>query len=75
MYVESIIFKRTKESDWEKGYYIGSTENSEHSIILDKNYVPLKKNEKGFSCWDCKTNIHDWIQFRCKDAYPIDEKE
>ena len=46
MFVESIEFKRTG-----KGYYVGDTDNSLKSIILDKNYNPitdyLHKNEEG----------------------------
>lgn len=65
MYVESILFKREKESEWEKGYYVGDTDNSDKSVILDINYVPLRKDEDGSSCWDCRINIENRIQFRC----------
>lgn len=51
MFVESIEFKRTEESEQEKGYYVGDTDNSLKSIILDKNYNPITdyshKNEEG----------------------------
>ena len=75
MYVESIEFRRTKDSDWEKGYYVGSTDNSEHSIILDKYYKPIEEDENGNYCWDYRTDIENWIQLRCNDAYEIEEED
>lgn len=44
MFVESIRFKRTKESRWERGYYIGDTDNSRKSTFLDSNYQPIKRD-------------------------------
>ena len=64
MYIESIVFKREESSEWEKGYYIGDTDNSSRSIIVDKNYNPLTKDEKGSSCWDYRTDIDNWLTIR-----------
>lgn len=72
MFVESIRFKRTEDSDWEEGYYIGATDYSYKSIIIDKNYVPLERNEKGFVCWDYYPNVNNWKQFRCDDNFEED---
>jgi hypothetical protein len=67
MFVESIQFKRTKESEWERGYYVGDTDNSNKSVVLDINYIPLHKDEEGCNCWDYHTDTENWIQFRCND--------
>lgn len=67
MYVESIKFKREKDSEWERGYYIGDTDNSEKSVILDKDYKPLDRDMNGCSIWDYCTDITNWIQFRCNE--------
>ena len=51
MYIESIIFKREKDSEWEQGYYIGKTsDNNENNILIDKNFNPILN-----SIWDLKT--------------------
>ncbi len=65
MFVESIRFKREKDSEWERGYYVGETENCENSTILDERYQPLQKDENGCSVWDYKTDITNWIHIRC----------
>jgi hypothetical protein len=44
MFVESIKFKREENSEWERGYYIGQTDNCDKSVILDSNYKPLDKD-------------------------------
>ena len=68
MYVESIKFKRTKDSKWERGYYIGDTDNSMDSTLLDSKYQPLLRNEKGhLNIWDYTTDLDNWIQFRCEE--------
>ncbi|HBJ1650889.1 TPA: hypothetical protein LA460_000108 [Clostridium botulinum] len=59
MYIESIEFKREEKSNWEKGYYIGDTDNSDKSIFLDLNYKPLKNQ-----LWNYRTNLDDWLQVR-----------
>ncbi len=65
MYIESIRFKRKKDSEWEKGYYIGETDNCENSVILDEKYQPIPKDENGYRVWDYKTNMENWIHIRC----------
>jgi hypothetical protein len=67
MFVESIVFKRKKDSDWERGYYVGDTDNSEKSVILDMNYNPLEKDEENCSVWDYHTDTTNWIQLRCNE--------
>jgi hypothetical protein len=42
MYVESVKIKRTQNSEWEEGYYIGDCENSDNSTILDNLYHPIQ---------------------------------
>lgn len=42
MFIENCRFKRDKDSEWEKGLYIGETDNCEKSVILDKDYSPVK---------------------------------
>lgn len=61
MYIESIKFKREKGSEWENGYYIGRYQNHNDSVILDSNYQPLNKDEKGCSVWDLHSNLDNWI--------------
>lgn len=41
MHIESCQFKRTKESSWENGLYVGETDNNMKSVILDKNFRPV----------------------------------
>jgi hypothetical protein len=67
MFVESIKFKRDEESEWERGYYIGATDNCEKSVILDLNYQPIVRDETGCLCWDYHTDVENWIQFRYND--------
>ena len=58
MYLESKIFKRTKDSEWEKGYYIGEDDNSIKSIMLDSNFQPV------FPLWDSRVDTDNWIIYR-----------
>lgn len=67
MFVESIRFKKTEESEWERGYYVGKTDNCEKSVILDLNYKPLEKGRDGCDVWDYHTDTENWIQLRCND--------
>lgn len=72
MFVESIKFKRTEKSEWEKGYYVGETDNAKKSIILDKNYIPVtdyshEEKDKNTYVWDYYTDTVNWIQFRCNE--------
>lgn len=68
MYVESIKFQRTKISEWERGYYIGDTDNSKKSVFLDSNYNVIPRNELGvLQIWDYKVDTENWIQFRAND--------
>lgn len=62
MYIESIKFKREKDSEWEIGYYIGDTDNSDNSTILDSKYKPVLNQ-----LWDYKTDLNNWFQLRCND--------
>lgn len=41
MYIESIQFKRKKNSKWEKGLYVGKTCECEDSVILDSHFQPV----------------------------------
>ena len=41
MHIESCQFKRTKDSSWESGLYIGETDNNVKSVILDKTFKPV----------------------------------
>ena len=70
-YIESIVFKREESSEWEKGYYIGDTDNSSRSIIVDKNYSPLAKDEGGSSCWDYRTDIDNWLTIRVQEDFKM----
>nr|WP_308545680.1 hypothetical protein [uncultured Lachnoclostridium sp.] len=68
MYVESVGFKRTKESEWERGYYVGDTDNSEKSVFLDSNYNVIPRDKLGvLQIWDYKVDTENWIQFRAND--------
>lgn len=67
MFVESIKFKREPDSDWERGYYVGDTDNSSKSILLDEDYTPLECDEFGHTVWDYKPDTENWIQFRAND--------
>ena len=67
MFVESIKFRRTETSEWEKGYYVGDTDNSAKSVILDKDYKPVTDYENNVYVWDYHTDIDKWIQFRCEE--------
>lgn len=67
MYVSSIKFKRTKDSKWESGYYIGEAESSRKSTILDKNYKPVPEDEKGCAVWDYCISTDPFIQLRCNN--------
>lgn len=65
MYLESIKFKRTKVSEWERGYYLGDTDNSDKSIIVDSNFKEVPKDETGCRTWNYCTDTANWIQYRC----------
>lgn len=67
MYVQSIKYQLEERGEWERGYYIGDTDNSENSTFLDKNYQPLKRDESGCAVWNYRTDTDNWIQFRCND--------
>ncbi|NFH01368.1 hypothetical protein FC831_13955 [Clostridium botulinum] len=65
MYIESIRFKRTIKSEWEKGYYIGDTDNSDKCCFLDINYKPIKRYEQcDLDLWSYETDLEDWLQVR-----------
>lgn len=63
MYVESVYVKIKGEEKTRDGYYIGITDNSEVSTILDISYkpIPAEDIEEVFS------NSGD-VQFRCTSA-------
>lgn len=67
MYIQAIEFKKTKESEWERGYYIGNTDNSDKSTFLDKNYQPLNKDQEGCCFWDYRADLNNRIEFRCNE--------
>lgn len=72
MYFESIQLKREKNSEWERGYYVGDTDNSKNSVILDVKYQPLPRDEKGFQVYDYRIDTESWIQVRCNEI--VEEK-
>lgn len=47
MFIQSIIFRRNSDSDWEAGLHISETEHDDNSLILDEYY---KSVEKPFEC-------------------------
>ena len=59
MFIESIKFKREQNSEWEKGFYVGETDNCENSVILDAKYQPLEM------AWNYETDMTNWIHIRC----------
>ena len=60
MFIESVyIILKGKEKPI-KGYYIGLTDNSEHSTILTTDYKPLEETE----IEDIKTRTEHWVQLR-----------
>ena len=65
MYVESVKFTRTEDSEVEEGFYIGETDNSEKGVFLDKDYNPLPKDEDGCSVYRYWANLENHIQIRC----------
>lgn len=62
MYIEYVEFKRTKSSNWEKGYYIGENGNTLRSCFLDVNFEPIEKDEKGFRVWDSRADLDRRVQ-------------
>ena len=66
MYIESIKFKRHEDSQWEEGYYIGDTDNSNKSIMVDRNFNELKKDKDGCRCYDYRVTGDICIQFPSK---------
>lgn len=67
MYIESIVYQKEENTQWLKGWYVGETDNCKNSFILDKDYQPLSRDEKGFQVWNYKTDIEKFVQFRCND--------
>lgn len=65
MYLSSIQFKRTENSEWEKGFYVGAYENSEKSVILDSNFKPVTPDKDGCSVWDYTKDVSTGIVFQC----------
>jgi hypothetical protein len=59
MFVESIKFKREQGSEWERDYYVGDTDNSNKSIIIDINYKVVPER-----LWGYHTDTCNWIQLR-----------
>ena len=59
MFIEGIKFKRNKDSEWENGYYIGENEDSDKSVIIDCNYVPVNKS--------CGFKSSGGIYIKCND--------
>lgn len=64
MYIQRVIFKRTKDSEWEKGLYVGETYNSEKGVFLDVNYNPLPKETNGCSVWDYQADLEQCFELR-----------
>lgn len=42
MFIQSIIFRRNSDSDWEAGLYISETEHGDNSLILDECYKSVE---------------------------------
>lgn len=38
MFIEHVRLKRSKTLEWETALYVGKYENSEESVLLDKDY-------------------------------------
>jgi hypothetical protein len=59
MFIQTVKFKREKNSDWESGFYIGRCDNDivDKSIFLDKNYQVVTKDKDGFQVWDAKYDL------------------
>lgn len=60
MYLESVYVKIKGEKEFRKGYYVGLTDNSELSTILDTSYKPIPASY----IEDYRTRCSD-VQFRC----------
>ena len=54
MYLKTVEFKREKDSEWEKGFYIGRREyeRKDMCVYLDQNYQPIERGLNGFQIWD-----------------------
>lgn len=61
MYIEKIRFKRETKSEWEEGFYVGETEKSENSVILDSKYQPIGRAEDGCRVWRSKIVKGHWF--------------
>lgn len=68
MYLEAINFKRTKESSYEQGFYIGRYEcdDLEHSIFLDKNYQELPRDGQGYQVYNFKKDYEKDIRINIR---------
>lgn len=75
MHVESIEFKRTANSPWERGYYVGNCENSDSSTILDKDYQPLPKNETGWEVYNYKAATVNHVRISFPEVSDIEKPE
>lgn len=59
MFVFSVLFKREKDSEWEKGFYIGSMEDPFKSVRLDIDYKPIDK-----PVFDLKVDMINFFQIK-----------
>lgn len=67
MYIESVIYQKEEKGEWLKGWYVGETDNCKNSIILDKEYQPLSRNDEGFQVWNYTTDTSKFVQLRCNN--------
>lgn len=74
MFVQTVEFKREQSSEWERGFYIGRSDNDgkDKSIYLDNNYQPLPRDEKGCQIWNFR---HDFNRDIILDIKIQDEQE
>lgn len=66
MFIQSVEFQREKDSDWEKGFYIGRCDNDDldKGTFLDINYQALSIDEKGLQVWNSHFDIDRDIELR-----------
>lgn len=64
MYIQKVIFKRNRDSKWEKGLYVGETDNSIKGVFLDTEFNPIPKDENGCSVWDYKADLEQCFELK-----------
>lgn len=64
MFIESIEYQREKDSEWEKGWFVGEGEYSINGVILNEKCQPLLQNEFCCSIWDYHHDPKGGIRIR-----------